>query len=78
MVIMLEGSTAMAERKPNARSRMTNRSGLLPKYLGGVDGRSTWARRLHDLMALHLSDLGGEDKISEPQKIIVRRAANVA
>ena len=57
---------------------MTNRSTtLLPKWLGGVDGRSTWVRRLHDLIALHLSDLGGEDNVSEAEKRIVRRAATI-
>jgi hypothetical protein len=34
-------------------------------------------RRLHDLVALHLSDLGGEDAVSEAEKSIVRRAATL-
>jgi hypothetical protein len=42
--------------KPTARSRLTNGKELLP----GVDGRSLWARRFRDVLALHLSDLGGE------------------
>jgi hypothetical protein len=45
--------------------------GLLPT----VDGRSIWARRLHDLIYLHLSDLGGEDACSEAEKALVRRAS---
>jgi hypothetical protein len=42
-----------------------------------VDGRSGWARRLRDLIALHLSDLGGEDLASEAERSIVRRAATL-
>jgi hypothetical protein len=45
--------------------------GLLPS----VDGRSVWARRLHDLMLLHLSDLGGETNYSEAEKALVGRAS---
>jgi hypothetical protein len=51
-------------------SRITNGKTLLP----GVDGRNTWARRLRDLIQLHLSDLGGEDNASEAEKNLVRRA----
>jgi hypothetical protein len=45
--------------------------GLLPS----VDGRSVWARRLHDLIYLHTADLGGEDNCSEAEKALVRRAS---
>ncbi len=41
----------------------------------GVDGRSTWVRRLADLIALHVSDLGGEDAVSHSEHLLVRRAA---
>src|SRR5262249_53277962 len=58
-------------RKPEARSRVTNGKCLLP----GVDGRSLWSRRAYDLFALHLSDLGGADNVSEAERSIVRRAA---
>ena len=37
--------------------------------------RGPWARRLRDLFHLHLSDLGGEDAVSEAEKSICRRAA---
>jgi hypothetical protein len=43
--------------------------------LSGVDGRSTWARRLRDLMALHIADLGGDQNVSEAERAIIRRAA---
>src|SRR5262245_24752189 len=50
----------IAHRKAYGRSRITNGSALLPS----VDGRSTWARRLRDLVELHLHDLGGRDAVS--------------
>ena len=58
-------------KKANGRSRITNGSALL----AGVDGRSSYARRLRDVMVLHLSDLGGEDNVSEAERSLVRRAA---
>jgi hypothetical protein len=59
--------------KLHARSRISNGSAILP----GVDGRSTWVRRLRDLVRLHLSDLGGDDAVSEAERSIVRRAATL-
>jgi hypothetical protein len=55
--------------KPKARSRMSNGS-VLPR---GVDQRTLWARRLRDLLALHL---GGDmaNTASEAEKQILRRA----
>ena len=58
-------------QKSKGRSRMTNGSAVM----AGVDGRSTWARRMRDLIRLHLSDLGGEDAVSEAERSIVRRCA---
>jgi hypothetical protein len=60
--------------KPTARTRVTNGKELLP----GIDGRSLWARRFRDVLALHLSDLGGEANTSEAEKAIARRAATHA
>ena len=62
---MAEGS------KSKGRSRISNGSNILP----GVDGRSTWVRRLRDLISLHLSDLGGENVASEAERSIIRRCA---
>jgi hypothetical protein len=70
---MQQGSSTITETKPTARSAVTNGSVVLP----GVDGRSTWVRRLRDLIALHVADLGGEDTISEAERSIVRRAATL-
>jgi hypothetical protein len=66
-------STLIDVPKPQARSRVSNGSVVLP----GVDGRSTWVRRLRDLMGLHLSDLGGDDAVSEAERSIVRRVATL-
>ena len=66
-------SAAVASMSPTARSRISNGSAVLP----GVDGRSTWVRRLRDLIALHLSDLGGDDAVSEAERSIVRRIATL-
>ncbi len=62
---------ALAAIKPQARSRLSNGSALL----AGVDGRSTWARRLRDLIQLHIADLGGANAVSAAEASIVRRAA---
>lgn len=56
-----------------ARTRVTNGRDLLP----GVDGRTYWARRMRDIIALHVSDLGGVDLCSEAEKSIVRRIATI-
>jgi hypothetical protein len=47
---------------------------LLPKE---VDGRSIYARRYRDLVALHTNDLGGIANISAAEQAIVRRAATI-
>jgi hypothetical protein len=56
--------------KAEFRTRLTNGRDILE----GVDGRSMMARRYRDLLALHLSDLGGEDAISEAEFSLLRRA----
>ena len=66
-------STEIDGPKPQSRSRISNGSAILP----GVDGRSTWVRRLRDLIGLHLSDLGGDGAVSEAERSIVRRAATL-
>ena len=54
------------------RSRFTKGKEL---FLTLRDGNSAWARRLTDLISLHVSDLGGPDAISEAEKALVRRAS---
>ena len=69
---ILSGTSTETERlKQHARSRLTNGSSLL----ANVDGRSTWARRMRDLIELHTSDLGGVDACSNAERALVRRAA---
>ena len=41
------------------------------------DGNSPWARRQRDLIALHIADLGGEERLSENQVSLCRRAATL-
>ena len=55
------------------KSRITNGSALLP----GIDGRSTWVRRIKDLLAAHIADLGGEDNVSEAEYALVRRVVTL-
>ena len=43
--------------------------------LCGVDGRIAAARRYRDVAMALADDLGGQDKLSEPAKILVRQAA---
>jgi len=74
---MLENSPSdrptVGHLKNPQRSRITNGSALLP----GVDGRSAWIRRCKDVIAAHLSDLGGADSVSEAEHSIVRRCATL-
>jgi hypothetical protein len=64
-------SPAVAARSPTVRSAVTND----PLFLRGVDGRSMVARRYRDVAIALADDLGGQDKLSEPAKILVRHAA---
>src|SRR5262245_61260984 len=59
-----------ADRK-SGRSRITNGRILLH----GVDQRSPWVRRCKDLIAAHVSDLGGVDNTSAAERSIIRRAS---
>ena len=67
----MEGSSAVATRPLTVRSAVTND----PLRLRGVDGRSVVARRYRDVAIALADDLGGQDKLSEPSKILVRQAA---
>ena len=75
---MGKGSSEVAREKPSAetrkqyaRSRITNGRELLP----GIDQRSTWARRMRDLIKLHVDDIGGLEVTSEAQRSLIRRIA---
>jgi hypothetical protein len=59
------------DRPSRLRSAVTNGRKL---FVSG-DGRSPWARRYRDLIAGHLSDLGGPENVSAGQASLIRRAA---
>jgi len=55
------------------RSAVTNGTRLLTDG----DNRGPWARRMKDVIDLHISDLGGWDVVSEAEKSILRRVATL-
>ena len=61
----------VARHKDPQKSAISNGSKLLP----GIDQRSAWVRRCRDIIAEHLSDLGGADNCSAAERSIVRRAS---
>ncbi|MFZ0602436.1 MAG: hypothetical protein WAN05_13975 [Roseiarcus sp.] len=67
----LVDSIPSPSRPLTVRSAVTND----PLMLRGVDGRSVVARRYRDVAIALADDLGGQDKLSEPSKILVRQAA---
>ncbi len=71
---MPKSSTIPASRHPLARSRLSND----PWSLAGVDGRSSFARRIRDICVEIASDLGGADRLSEAQRQLIRRAATLS
>jgi hypothetical protein len=54
-----------------SRSRITNGSDLLPT----IDGRSAWARMFRDTCEALTAHVGGADRVSEPERMTIRRAA---
>jgi hypothetical protein len=69
-----EKREAIVRGPSRQRSRVTNGTGL---FVDAGDGRGPWARRLRDVIDLHLADLGGADVVSEAEASIVRRAATL-
>jgi hypothetical protein len=59
--------------KDRRKSRITNGTRLLL----WADGRSAWAKRFKDVIADHISDLGGPDNCSAAERSIIRRAATL-
>jgi hypothetical protein len=66
-----QDSSVVVARPLTVRAAVTND----PLLLRGVDGRSVVARRYRDVAIALADDLGGQDKLSEPSKILVRQAA---
>lgn len=54
---------------PRQRSRLTNGRSLLL----GTDGRSLWARVYRDTAQALTEHLGGDDRVSEAQRLLIRR-----
>jgi hypothetical protein len=72
--MLAPGSPAITLDIPPARfsrSRITNGSDLLPT----VDGRSAWARAFRDVVESLAQHVGGSDRMSEPERMTIRRAA---
>jgi hypothetical protein len=58
------------------RSRLTNGADILPRVNRlRVDHRTPWMRRLRDLIAEHVADLGGDDMITHAERALVNRVA---
>jgi hypothetical protein len=72
MGLSADSSPTMPAR---ARSRVSNGKALFADAT--VDGRGAWARRLRDLLVLHISDLGGEDMVTAAERSIIRRVATI-
>jgi hypothetical protein len=64
-------STKVLPFYKGSATRVTNGRDFLP----GIDKRSYWAKRARELLAIHVSDLGGAEACTEAEKSIVRRAA---
>jgi hypothetical protein len=65
------GGQDIGKRRHN--SRVTNGTGLFPDTI--TEGRRGWTRRVNDLMSLQIADCGGEDAVSEAERIIIRKNA---
>jgi hypothetical protein len=65
--------TASDARPPAQRSAVTNGRRLFVKG----NGNSAWSRRYRDLIAGHVSDMGGESLLSESEKSLIRRASAI-
>jgi hypothetical protein len=70
---MQTGRPANAKPSTTNRSRVTND----PRYLPGLDGRSSGARRRRDLINGFITALGGASEISPLKLAEVRRAAEL-
>jgi hypothetical protein len=65
------GGQDIGKRRHN--SRVTNGTSLFPDTI--TEGRRGWTRRVNDLMSLQIADCGGEDAVSEAERIIIRKNA---
>jgi hypothetical protein len=72
-------SRSQRERDAIKPRSITNRSAVSngKRLFVEGDGRSPWSRRYYDLIALHVSDLGGRSNLSEAQLALIKRAATL-
>jgi hypothetical protein len=66
-------ATSSADRAPPAKSKQRSKIANGSTVLSGVDGRSLWLRRLKELIAEHVGDLGGDDNVSAAERALLRR-----
>ena len=76
-------AAVIACMKPTGRSRVTNarlKEGKVNSrsLFAEADGRTPWARRFRDLVALFVDDAGGLSRMTELKLAIIRRAAALA
>jgi hypothetical protein len=73
MASTASGNNRRADQpKAYGRSKVSNGSALFV-----TDSVAGWSRRLRDLIALHVADLGGEDVVSTAEHSICRRIAAI-
>ena len=70
----MENGIDKGGRSRSHRSAVSNGSRLF-SLSGGIDGRTSTARRFRDIIETVTSDLGGKDRLSEAQKQLIRRAS---
>jgi hypothetical protein len=66
-----EGRSSVKVRRPRSAVTSGRRA-----FIEG-DPNSAWARRFHDLVLGHVSDLGGRSNLSEAQFALCKRAAGL-
>jgi hypothetical protein len=57
------------------KAEATSKVGTGKKLLPSVSGTTTWARLMRDTMRRIFAHLGGEEYITEPQRLLARRVA---
>jgi hypothetical protein len=67
-------------RKPTGAGELANRSRITngTKLLPGVHSQSVWARYMRDVHHAMVNHLGGDDRVSQPQRLACRHIAVLA
>jgi hypothetical protein len=71
------GPSGKGAAKPAGKTRARSAATSGRRAFVEGDGNSRWARRYRDLIAAHVSDLGGSDVLSEAQISLIRRASAI-